>query len=86
MNELTFEEFCNLPMQYTMGIAIGKKRQANVSRQFDWFAKEVVTPYNPKTMEWGEGRTYYFLDGDKRCFDTVDQVYVAYMEKVCGVA
>jgi hypothetical protein len=34
---------------------------------------------------WGTGSVYYFLDGDPRQFDAIDQVYVAYMEKVCGV-
>jgi hypothetical protein len=36
-------------------------------------------------MEWGLGQVFYFVDGDPRQFETVDQCYVAYMEKVCGV-
>lgn len=85
MNELTFEEFCELPMQYTMGLRLEKSARRMFRVNCIGLQKEIVTPYNPKTDKWGVGRTYYFLDNDKRCFDSVDQVYVAYMEKVCGV-
>ena len=88
MMELTFEEFCQLPLIYTQGL------------RFDWGAKrmyrneeiglqvEVVT----KQMVWGDiysgwhpEKRAYFLDNDERQFDALDQVYVAYMEKVCGI-
>jgi hypothetical protein len=86
--ELTFEEFCELPLIYTRGM------------RFDWGAKrmyrneeiglqvEVVT----KQKVWGDiysgwqpEKQVYFLDDDDRQFDTVVEAYVAYMEKVCGV-
>ena len=47
--------------------------------------KEVVTPYNPRTMTWGTGDVSYFLDGDEREFKTVADLYVAYMHKACSV-
>ena len=85
MVELTFQEFCELPMQYTMGLRLEKSARRMFRNNEVGLQKEIVTPYNPITETWGIGRTYYFLDDDKRCFDAVDQVYVAYMEKVCGV-
>lgn len=86
--ELTFAEFCKLPFQYKMGMS------------FDWGAHRVhrndehglQMEYVTKRQRhgdiysgWQEQETTYFLDGDERQFDTPDQLYVAYMEQVCGV-
>ena len=88
MKELTFEEFCQLPLQYTLG------------RSFNWGAHrmhrnddiglQVETVTKRKKVGdiysgWKKQERAFFLDGDNRQFDTIDQVYVAYMEKVCGV-
>jgi hypothetical protein len=46
--------------------------------------KIVITPVK-KLGGFGKSSTYYYLPDDKRTFQTADQVYVAYMEIVCGV-
>lgn len=86
--ELTFEEFCNLPMQHTIGLTFdwGSKRMYRNERLK--LQKEVITKRKRKGdlySGWHAGTMAFFLDDDLRQFDTVDQVYVAYMEKVCGV-
>ena len=85
MTELTFEEFCKLPLTYTTGI----RASTYAVRQYHNFehgiAKEVNTPFTERTWKWGKPKVVYFMPSDKRNFDTVDQLYVAYMEKVCGV-
>lgn len=88
MKELTFEEFCEIPMMRNMNIS------------FDWgslqiyrnkklgIQKDVVTKRKRKGdiySGWKDAQVSFFLDSDKREFKTVDQLYVAYMEKVCGV-
>ena len=88
MKELTFEEFCKLPLQYTLGMtfdwgAIRMRSNDGIGLQV-----ETVTKRKRKGdiySGWKEQKQYYFLDGDDRQFDTQDQVYVAYMEKVCGI-
>lgn len=86
--ELTYEEFLQQPLRYAMGM------------RFDWGAhrvyrndalgiqKEVVTKQKVKGdiySGWKDPDVALYLDGDKREFKTSDQLYVAYMEKVCGV-
>jgi hypothetical protein len=88
MKELTFEEFCKLPLNYWMGF------------QFDWGAHRVhrndkvglqVETFAHRKRKgdiysgWKKEKKFFFLDNDARQFDTIDQVYVAYMEKVCGI-
>ena len=85
MNELTFDEFCQLPMLYMGGIAYETGAQRMYRNNDCGIQKEIITKRNAHTMEWHEGKAYYFVDGDQREFSTIDQWYVAYMEKVCGV-
>lgn len=85
MKELTFEEFCHLTMTYTTGIGFVTYAQRLYRNEAYGIQKETFTPRNARTMEWGLGQVFYFVDGDPRQFETVDQCYVAYMEKVCGV-
>ena len=85
MKELTFEEFCELPLQYTMGITFDYGAQRLYRNDKHKVQKEVYTGRNKRTGEWGLGKAYWFVDGDPRTFETSDQCYVAYMEKVCGV-
>ena len=88
MKELTYEEFCELPFRYTLGMS------------FDWGAQrmhrndeyglqiEHVTKrkrHGDIYSGWRKQETTYFLDGDDRQFETSDQLYVAYMEKACGI-
>lgn len=86
--ELTFEEFCALPMQYTIGMtgdfyARRMYRNEKCGVQKEIFTKRKVP--GDIYSGWHDGEVYFYLDGDERQFRTVDQVYVAYMEHACGV-
>ena len=72
-------------MEYRTGMTFDTGAQRLYRNDQHGVQKEVYTPRNPATCEWGAGKAYFFLDGDGRTFDTSDQCYVAYMEKVCGV-
>lgn len=88
MKELTFEEFCELPLQYTFGLTFdwGAHR---IHRNYDIGLQiETVTKrkkFGDIYSGWQDQKRYFFLAGDDRQFDTIDQVYVAYMEKVCEI-
>jgi hypothetical protein len=83
--ELTFEEFCMLPMQYRFGMSSDNSAQRLYRNDAIGLQKEVHTPRDPRTMQWGDGEVSLFLDNDPREFSTVADVYVAWMHKVCGV-
>jgi hypothetical protein len=88
MTELTYEEFCALPLQYTMGMttATGAFRMYR-NEQFK-IQKEVNTKrkrFDDIYGGWEKQTIAFFLDGDGRQFDTLEQVYMAYMQKVCGI-
>jgi hypothetical protein len=68
---MTLEELAAIPLQYTFGYSAedhGLRQYVNEERQI---AKQVVTPRNKKTGEWGKGEaTFKLLDtGDE--FDTI---------------
>lgn len=86
--ELTYEEFCALPFDYIKGMSFDWGAQRMYRNKEHGLQKELVTKrvrYDDIYSGWQEGQTSYFLDGDKREFKTPDQLYVAYMEKVCGI-
>jgi hypothetical protein len=83
--ELTYEEFCAMPLQYTQGIRMNDSAVRQYGNVGLGFYKEVVTPYDERTGEWGTPTTVFYLPDDERTFDTPDQLYVAYMEKACGM-
>lgn len=85
MTELTFEEFCNLNFEYRIGITRDDGAQRLYRNDMRGIQIEVYTKRNKITGKWGTGKRYWFVDGDERTFKTIDQCYVAYMEKVCGV-
>jgi len=85
MKELTFEEFCELKIEYRTGITFDTGAGRLYRNDKHGLQVEVHTPRNKRTGVWGKGKRYWFVDGDDRCFETSDQCYVAYMEKVCGV-
>ena len=85
MQELTFEEFCELPLLYTTGVRASKYAIRLYHNAECNIAKQVTTPFNELTYSWGNPSVIYFMPSDERNFDTVDQLYLAYMEKVCGV-
>ena len=84
--ELTFAEFSELPLTYTFGMSASTYAVRQYQNLGHGIAKEVNTPFNEKKWEWGKPKVVYFMPDDERNFDTVDQLYVAYMGKVCGVA
>lgn len=82
--ELTFEEFCALPMQLSMHISGSREHYLHRFNPSTGVNKVVVTPIR-KNGEFGKPVCFYYLPEDKRTFHSADQVYVAYMEIVCGV-
>jgi hypothetical protein len=85
MTELTFEEFCELRFEYRMGITFDTGAQRMYRNDKHSVQVEVYTDRNKLTGVWGKEKRYWFVDSDSRTFETPDQCYVAYMEKVCGV-
>ena len=82
--ELTFEEFCAQPMQLVMHISAEKEHYLHRHARSVGVSKIVITRVK-KTGGFGKSYTTYHLKDDKQVFTTADQVYVAYMARVCGV-
>lgn len=85
MKEYTFAEFCELPMTMSMHISGSKEHYLHRFQRETNVNKVVITPVK-KNGEFGKASVIYYLPEDSRTFYTADQVYVAYMEKVCGVS
>lgn len=85
MTELTFEEFCEQPMQYCMGMSADTYARRLWRNNALGIQKETFTKRNPRTMRWGLGSTSYFLDNDPREFGDIADLYVAWMHRVCNV-
>ena len=85
MTELTFKEFCRLPLQYRTGITFDTGAGCLYRNDKHGFQVQMHIYRNKRTGEWGKEKQYYFVDGDPRIFESSDQCYVAYMEKVCEV-
>jgi hypothetical protein len=83
--ELTYEEFCSLLLYYTFGLRADKYAIRQYRNEEHGFGKTVKTPFSAVRHEWGLPDICYYLLEDGRVFDTPDQLYVAYMEKVCGI-
>lgn len=84
MKELTFEEFCAQPMELRMHISEEKEHYLQYHAPSVDVSKIVITRVK-KNGGFGKSYTSYILKGDDRLFKEPDQVYLAYMEKVCGV-
>ena len=88
MNELTYEEFCEQPLRYTLGMtgdwgAHRKYRNDELGIQ-----KETITKrkcYGDIYSGWRTAKICFFLDNDPREFPSVAELYVAWMARVCGV-
>jgi hypothetical protein len=86
--ELTFEEFGSMPIQHTMGMSFDWGSHRMYRNEDLGIQKEVVTMRKEKGNiygGWHDGDVKYFLDGNPCQFDTSDQLYLAYMEKACGI-
>lgn len=82
--EYTFEEFCALPMQLGLHVSGDKEHYLHRFNPSTRVSKVTITP-KKKNGEFGKAKCFYYLPNDDRTFHTADQVYVAYMEIVCGV-
>jgi len=82
--EYTFEEFCALPMTLSMHISGDNEHYLHRFNPSTGVNKIVITPVK-KNREFGKPKVFYYLPDDNRTFHTADEVYVAYMEIVCGV-
>jgi hypothetical protein len=88
MKELTFEEFCNLPLMSNLGFQTDAGALRIWRNKAAGLTIEAFTPRKRKGdiySGWKKSTRRYYLDGNAKCFETPDQVYVAYMEKVCGI-
>lgn len=83
--ELTYDEFCALPMTYCMGMSFETKRQCMYRNYEHGVQKETSIRRDPFTNELGKTTTIFFLDNDFREFANRAECYVAYMEHACGI-
>ena len=72
---LTFEEFRKLPMQYTFGYSA----ETHAVRQYQNFehriCKQVYTPRDKRTGEWGKGEAAYMMTDTTEEFETPRALY-----------
>jgi hypothetical protein len=81
---LTREEFGKQPLQYVGGMSGAWGAQRMYRNNQLGIQREVVTKrkrYDDVHGGWEEGDVSYFLDGDKREFKTVDELYDAWVQK-----
>lgn len=86
--ELTFEEFCQSPMQYTLGTTGDWGAHRMYRNEMLGIQREVITEREePGNLYggWKGSEFAYFMDGDNRQFATRADLYVAWMARVCGV-
>jgi hypothetical protein len=83
--ELTYEEFCAQRMELVMHISGDKEHYLHRFNKETGVNKVVVTPVK-KLGGFGKSSTIYYIADDPANYNTPDQIYVAYMKKVCGVA
>ena len=86
---LTFDEFRNLPLEYTMGMTGDAGAQRMYRNNEHGVQKEVHTKRKKKGdiySGWKEGRVYFYLDGVDKEFRTIEDLYNGYVEKMNGRA
>jgi hypothetical protein len=69
---MTLLELQAIPLQYTFGYSAdshGLRQYLNEEHQI---AKQVVTPRNKKTGQWGNGKATFKLLETKEEFDTIE--------------
>ena len=88
MSELTFDEFCQQPLTYMLGMSgdwgarrLYRNNELGVQKEVHTKRKRHGDIYSG----WQEGQVSYFLDGDPREFKSSAELYEAWMAKVCGV-
>ena len=68
---MTLEELRAIPMQYTFGYSAETHGLRQYLSDDNKFAKQVYTPRNKKTGEWGKGEVTFKLLETGEEFDTV---------------
>jgi hypothetical protein len=82
--ELTYEEFLGQKLELRLHLhAAGYAKRLDRNDEIG-IQREVYTPGS--YFEWGEPEVSYFIDGDPREFERPADLYVGYMENVCGAA
>jgi hypothetical protein len=69
---MTLEELQAIPLQYTFGYSAdshGLRQYVNEEHQI---AKQVITPRNKKTGQWGKGKATFKLLDTGNEFDTIE--------------
>jgi len=81
---MTREEFGKQPLQYVSGMSgafgahrVYRNNQLGIQREIVTKRKRYDNIYGG----WEKGDVGYFLDGDKREFKTVDELYEAWAQK-----
>lgn len=83
MKELTYEEFCQSPMHLVMHISGEKEHYLHKATMPELGVSSITITPVKKNGEFGNPMRIWRFNG--KDYETVDQVYVAYMEKACGV-
>jgi hypothetical protein len=68
---MTLEELQKIPLQYTFGYSAEDHALRQYISDDNLIAKQVYTPRNKKTGEWGNGKASYMLTDTNEEFDTV---------------
>jgi hypothetical protein len=69
---MTLEELKSIPLQYTFGYSADSHGLRQYVSDDNKIAKQVYTPRNKKTGEWGKGETTFKLIETGEEFDTID--------------
>jgi hypothetical protein len=69
---MTKEELAAIPLQYTFGYSAEGHGLRQYISDDNLIAKQVYTPRNKKTGEWGKGKTTFKLLDTGEEFDTID--------------
>lgn len=80
---MTLEELRMLPLTYTFGYSADDHAVRQYVNQEHGVARQVYTPRNTKTFEWGKGEVSFMLLATKEEFDTVEELHAA-MKKAQG--
>ena len=74
---MTLEELLNIPLQYTFGYSADSHGLRQYISDDNKIAKQVYTPRNKKTGEWGKGETTFKLLETGEEFNTVAELLAA---------
>lgn len=71
---MTLEELAATPMKYTFGYSAEDHGLRQYQSEDGLIAKQVYTPRNPKTLVWGDGKTFFMLTDTKEEFETAQEL------------